>query len=199
MFLAICHYFFSDADSTSSRLSGEGRQPIPDHEIARTNRSCGHNTIYIHIVIPPAYKCAQKIDKIQWHGDNLDLSSFPIVDSANQPHISSLKTDVSDGLWSPANIDSLIAGFSVVSEPESKHNTEQGAQIHHRLSKPNNSISKNPLETEAGRLWADFGRPKVQPVAEQEYSNSANSEKNAPQQTKRTKVGGKARCQPLKL
>lgn len=42
----------------------------------------------------------------------------------------------------------------------------------------NRHISKNPLETEAGKLWADSGMPKGHPVAEEAFSNSASSEKN---------------------
>lgn len=90
----------------------------------------------------------------------LALSQF--LDSANQPHISSLRTHVSDGPWSPANIDSLIVGISVINEPNTPPIADQIAQVN-PFPRLNRHISKNPLETEAGKLWADFGMPKRSP------------------------------------
>lgn len=130
--------------------------------------------------------------------DNLDLSSFPVLENANQPHISSLRTHVSDGLWSSAKTDSLIAGFSVVNEPDTSPNAERSAQAN-PFPLLNNYSSKNPLETEAGKLWADFGKPKGHPVAEEVFPSSASSEKNSLPEIKRTKIRGKNRWQPLKF
>ncbi len=141
---------------------------------------------------------AKTSERDQKQPDSLDLSSFPILDSANQPHISSLMTHCSDGLWSPAKVDSLIAGFSVVSEPESASITEQSPQVFH-FPELNSRISKKSLENEASKLWADLGRPRGQPVAEKEVCSSASSEKDSPQGKKRTKERGTKRWQPLKF
>ena len=129
---------------------------------------------------------------------NLDLSSFPVPDGANQPHISSLKTHVSDSPWSPSNIDSFISGFSVVKEPDTPPITEQSAQVN-PFPQLNSRIFKNPLETEAGKLWADFGKQKGHSVAEEVFSSSASREKNSLPGTKRTKMRGKNLWQPLKF
>ena len=63
-------------------------------------------------------------DGDQGEPENLDLSSFPFLNLANQPYMSSLRTHVSDGPWSPSNLDSLIAGFSVVNKPDTPVNAE---------------------------------------------------------------------------
>ena len=136
-------------------------------------------------------------DGDQGQPDNLDLSSFPFLNAANQPHISSLRTHVSGGPWSPSNLDSLIAGFSVVNKPDTLPTAERSAQVN-SFPQLNSHISKNPLETEASKLWADFGKPKDPLMAEQVFSSSTSSEKSLPE-TERTKVRGKNRWQPLQF
>ena len=129
---------------------------------------------------------------------NLDLISFPIFNGANKPHISSWKTHVSDNPWSPSNIHSLISSFSVVNEPDTPPITEQSAQVN-PFPQLNGHISKVPLTTKAGKLWADSGKPKYHPVAEEVFSSSASSERKSPSETKRKKVRGRNWWQPLKL
>ena len=130
--------------------------------------------------------------------DNLDLSFFPLLNSVDQPQISGPWTHVSEGPWSPSNIDSLIAGFSVVDEPDAPPIAERSAQVD-PFPQLNSYICKNPFETEAGKLWADFGKPKVTPSAGEVFSNSASSEKNSPPEIRSTRVRGKNRWQPLKF
>ena len=141
------------------------------------------------------YDSGRTSDGDQRQPENLDLSSFPVLDNTHQPHISSSKTHVSDGPWSPAKIDSLIASFD---ESDTPPIIEQSAQVN-RFPHLNSHISKIPLETEAGKLWADFGKPKGHPVAEEMFFSSANSEKNSVSETKHTKMRGKNRWQPLKI
>ncbi len=129
---------------------------------------------------------------------NLDLISFPVLNGANKPHISSWKTHVSDNPWSPSNIHGLISSFSVVNESNTPPITEQSAQVN-PFPQLNSLISKIPLATEAGKSWADFGKPKDHPVAEKVFSSSASSGKKSPSETKRKKVRGKNQWQPLKL
>jgi len=136
-------------------------------------------------------------DGDQGQPDNLDFSSFPFLHCTNQPHISSLRTPVSDGPWSPSNLDSLIAGFSVVNKPHTPPTVERNAKVN-PFPQLNSHISKNPLEIEGSKLWADFGKPKSHPMAEQVFSNLTSSEKSLPE-TKRTKVRGKNRWLPLQL
>lgn len=136
-------------------------------------------------------------DGDQGQPDNLDPSSFPFLNGANQPHISTLRMHVSDGPWSPSNLDSLIAGFSGVNKPDTPPTAERSAQVN-PFPQLNSHISKNPLETEASKLWADFGKPKGPPMAEQVFSSSTSSERLLPE-TKRTKVRGKNRWQPLQF
>ena len=130
--------------------------------------------------------------------DNLDLSFFPLLNSVNQPQLSRSRAHVSDGPWSPSNIDSLIAGFSVDDEPDAPPIAERSAYVD-PFPQLNGHISKNPLETEAGKLWADFGKPKSHHVAAEVFSNSAGSEKNSLLEIKSTRVRGKNRWQPLKF
>lgn len=59
----------------------------------------------------------------------LDLSLFPVLTTVNQPQISSLRTHVSDGQWSPSNIDSLIAGFPVVDQQDIPPVAGRSAQL----------------------------------------------------------------------
>lgn len=141
--------------------------------------------------------CVRTSDGDQGQPDNLDLNSFPFLNGADQPHISSLRTHISDGLWSPSNLDSHIAGFSVANKPGIPPTAERSAQVN-PFPQLNRHISKNPLETEASKLWADFGNAKGPPMAEQVFSNSTSSEKLLPE-TKRTKVRGKNRWQSLQF
>lgn len=143
-----------------------------------------------------SFQSVRKSDRDQRQPDNLNLSSFPVLDKANQPHISSLKPHLSDGPWSPANIHSLIACFSVLNEPDTLPITEGSAQVN-PFPQLNSHVSKNPLETEAGKLWADLRKPKGHPVAEDAISRSASSEKNPLPGKKGTKKHGKSRWQPL--
>lgn len=136
-------------------------------------------------------------DRDQRQQVNLDLIAFPVLNGANQPHISSLKTHVSDNPWSPSNIHSLISSFLVVNEPDTPPITEQSAQVS-PFPQLNSHIAKVHFATEAGKLWADFGKPKGHPVAEEVFSSSVSSEKS-PSETKRKKVRGKNPWQPLKL
>lgn len=142
-----------------------------------------------------SYHSVRTSDGDQGQRNNLGPSSFPTLDSAYQPHISSLRTHVSDGPWSPSNIDSLIAGLSVVNEPDTLPTAERSAQVD-PFPQLNSHISRNPLETEAGKLWADFGKPKGHSIAEEVFPSSASSEKNSLPEIKRTKVRGKNRWQP---
>ena len=105
---------------------------------------------------------------------------------------------VSNGPWSPSNINSLIAGFSVVNEPNTPPIAERSAQVD-PFPQFSSHIPKNPFETAAGKLWADFGKPKCHPVAGEVFSNSADSEKKSLPELKSTRVRGKIRWQPLKF
>ena len=134
-------------------------------------------------------------DEHQAQPDDLDLSFFPVLRSANRPQISSLRTHTSDGPWSPSSIGSLVAGFSVGNEPDAPPIAERSAHVD---SFPQLN-SYTSFETEAGKLWADFGKPKGQPVAEEVISRSASSEKNPLPNIKRTKMRGKKIWQPLKF
>ncbi len=145
-----------------------------------------------------SYRSVGTPDGDQGQPDSLDLNSFPILKSANHTHLSSLRTHVSDDPWSLSTIDSLIKGFSIGNEPDTPPVTERSAQVN-PFPQLNTFISKNPLETEAGKLWADFGKPKDRPVAEQLFSRSARSEKDSLPGTKNTKVRGKNRWQQLKF
>ncbi|KAL9123989.1 MAG: hypothetical protein Q9217_006638 [Psora testacea] len=145
-----------------------------------------------------SYRNARTSGRHKAQPDNLDLSFFPVLDTVNQPQISSLRTHVSDGPWSPLNIDSLIAGFSVVNEQDIPLVAERSAQID-PFPQLNTHTPKNPLKTEAGKLWADFGKPKGHPVAEKAFSGSASSEMNSLPEKKSMKVRGKNRWQPLKF
>ena len=74
-----------------------------------------------------SFQSMQKSDGDQRRLDNLNLSSFPVLAKANQPHISSLKPHLSNDPWSPANINSLIACFSVLNKPNTPPITEGSA------------------------------------------------------------------------
>ena len=130
--------------------------------------------------------------------DTLDPSFFPLLNSVNQPQISGPRMHVSEGPWSPSNIDNLIASFSVDDEPDAPPIAEQSAHVD-PFPRLNSHISKNPLETEAGKLWADLRKPKGHPVAEDAFSRSASSEKNPLSGKKGTKKHGKSRWQPLTI
>lgn len=130
--------------------------------------------------------------------DTLDFSSFPYPDSTNQSHISRLTTHFSDGPWSPSNTDSLIAGFSVIDMTDTSQTSERSAQPS-PFPQLNSHISKNPLETNAGKLWADLGKPKGHPVVEEVSSSSASNEKDSLPEIKRMKVRGRNRWQPLEF
>jgi len=145
-----------------------------------------------------SYRGARTSGEHKAQPDNPDLSFFPVLNSDNRPQISSLRTHVSDGPWSPSSIDSLIAGLSVVNEPDAPPIAERSAQVN-PFPQLNSHISKNPFETEAGKLWADFGKPKGHPVAKEVSSSSASGEKNSLPEIKSTKVRGKNRWQPLKF
>lgn len=136
-------------------------------------------------------------DGDQGEPENLDLSSFPFLNLANQPYMSSLRTHVSDGPWSPSNLDSLIAGFSVVNKPDTPVNAERSTDVN-PFPQLNSHISKDSLETEASKMWAGFGKPKGHLMAKQVFSSSTSREKSLPD-TKHTKVRGKNRWQSLQL
>ena len=140
-----------------------------------------------------SFQSVRKSDGDQRQPDNLNLSSFPVLDKANQPHISSLKPHLSEGPWSPASIDNLIASLN---KPDTSPMTEDSAQVN-PFPQLNSHISKNPLETEAGKLWADLRKPKGHPVAEDAFPKSTSSEKNPLPGNKGTKKHGKSRWQPL--
>ena len=129
----------------------------------------------------------------QGQSDHLDLSSFPVID-ANRPYITSLKTQVSDGPWSPPNADSLIASFSVISETHNPPAAELQVDPFPRL---NSLIPKNPIETEAGQLWADFRKSKGQSTAGEPFYTTAKSKLNI--RGEEPKTGKKIRWQPLKV
>lgn len=65
-----------------------------------------------------SYQDVRIADGEQGKPDNLDLSSFSVLDSANQPQISGQRAHTSAGPWSSSNTDSLIAGLSIASKPE---------------------------------------------------------------------------------
>ena len=117
--------------------------------------------------------------------DNLDLSSFPVLDSTNQAHISSQSVHISSGPWSPSNISSIPT-------------TERGTQVN-PFPQLNHHIPPNPLETKAGKLWADFGKSKGHPIAEEVFPRSASNEGNSLPEKRYAKVRGKSRWQPLKF
>ncbi len=132
----------------------------------------------------------------QGQPDHLDLSSFPLLD-ADRPCISSPKTHMSDDLWSPSNVDSLMASFLVIPETHTSPVAELQSDPFPQL---NSCISKNPCETEAGQLWADFGKSKGHSAAEESFYTSADSKlKSSPSEVKRGKTGKKNRWQPLKV
>ena len=141
------------------------------------------------------YNSVRTSDEDQRQPENLHLSSFPVLDNTHQPHISSSKMHVSDGPWSPAKIDSLIAGFD---EPDTPPITEQSTQVN-PFPHLNSHTSKIPVETEAGKLWTDFVKPKGHLVAEEMFFSSTNSDKNSPLETKHTKLRGKNRWRPLNI
>ena len=130
--------------------------------------------------------------------DILDPSFFPLLNNDNQPQDSGPRMHTPDGPWSSSNINSLIAGFKVVDETDSPPIAARGAQVD-PFPQLNSQISKNPFETEACKLWADFGKSKAHPAAEEMFPNSADSEKNLLAEKKGTRVRGKNRWQPLKL
>ena len=130
--------------------------------------------------------------------DNLDPSFFPLLNIVNRPEISRPRMHISNGPWSPSNINSLIAGFTVVDESDAPPIATRSAQVD-PFPQLSSHISKNPFETKAGKLWADFGKPKGRPAAGEGFSNSANSEKNSLPEIKGTRVRGKNRWQPLKF
>lgn len=135
-------------------------------------------------------------DEDQEQSDHLDLSSFPVL-NADRPYISSLKTHVFDGPWSPSNIDSLTASFSTIPKTHTPPAAELPEDPFPRL---NSCISKNPFETEAGQLWAEFGKSKGHSAAEEPFPTSANSKvKSSPSEVKRGKTGKKIRWQPLEV
>lgn len=132
----------------------------------------------------------------QGQSDHLDLSSFPVLD-ADRPYISSLKTPISDDLWSPSNIDSLMASFLVIPETHTPPVAELQSDTFPRLNSCN---SKKPFETEAGQLWADFRKSEGHSTAGESFHTSANSKlKSSPSEVKRGKTGKKIRWQPLKV
>lgn len=137
-----------------------------------------------------SYHSARTHGRHKAQPDNLDLSFFPILNTVNQPQISSLRTHVSDGPWSPSNIDSLIAGFSVVNEQDIPSVAERSAQVD-PFPQLNTHTPKNVLETEAGKLWADFGKLKGHPVAGKVFSGTASSEMHSLPKRTNTKVRGK--------
>ena len=130
--------------------------------------------------------------------DNLDPSFFPLLNSVNRPQISRPRMHISDGPWSPSNINSLLAGFTVADEPDPPPIAARSAQVD-PFPQLSSHISKSPFETKAGKLWADFGKSKGHPAAEEMFSNAANSEKNSLREIKSTRVRGKNRWQPLKF
>lgn len=65
-----------------------------------------------------SYPGPRTSDRRKAQPDTLDLSFFPVLNNIDQPQISSPRTHVSDGPWSPSNIESLVAGFSVSNEPD---------------------------------------------------------------------------------
>ena len=135
-------------------------------------------------------------DEDQEQSDHLDLSSFPVL-NADGSSISSLKTHVLDGPWSPSNVDSLTASFSIIPKTHTSPAAELRDDPFPRL---NSCISKNPFETEAGQIWAKFGKSKSHPAAEEPFPTSANSKvKSSPSEVKRGKTGKKIRWQPLEV
>ena len=121
-------------------------------------------------------------------------------------HFSIVSTDrrsldqgcISNGPWSHSPFNSLIAGFTVVDKPEAPPIAARSAQVD-PFPQLSSHISKNAFETKAGKLRADFGRPKGHPAAEEVFSNAANSEKISLPERKGTRVRGKNRWQPLKF
>jgi len=165
--------------SSLSEMSGEergGPNPMDNITIERFSKS---------------YRGARTSGEHKAQPDNLDLSFFPVLNSDNRPQISSLRTHVSDGPWSPSSIDSFIAGFSYVNEPDAPLIAEVNP-----FPQLNSHISTNSFETEAGKMWAEFGKPKAEEVF---FFNSASSEKNSLPAIKSTKMRGKNRWQPLKF
>ena len=145
-----------------------------------------------------SHHSGQTSDGDQRRQANLDLISIPVLNGVNKPHISSWKTHVSDNPWSSSNIHGLISSFSVVNESNTPLIIEQSASVN-PFPQLNSHISKIPLATKASKLWANFGKPKDHPVAEEVFSSSASSGKKSPSETKRKRVRGKNRWQPLKL
>jgi hypothetical protein len=172
--------------SSLSEMSGEERDGpnLMDHiNIERSFKS---------------YRGARTSGEHRAQPDNLDLSFFPILNSDNRPQISSPRTHISDGPWSPSSIDSFIAGFSILNEPDAPPNAERSAQVN-PFPQLTSHTSKNPFETEAGKMWADFGKPKGYPGAEEMFSSPASSEKNSLPELKSKKMRGRIRWQPLKF
>ena len=142
------------------------------------------------------YHSIRAPDGDQEQSDHFGLSSFPVL-NADRPYISSLKTHVSDGPWSLSNVDSLIASFSIIPETHTPPVAELPGDPFPRL---NSCISKNPFETEASQLWAEFGKSKGHSAVEEPFPTFANNKlKSSPSEVKRGKIGKKIRWQPLKV
>ena len=103
--------------------------------------------------------------------------------------MSSLRTHISDGSWSPSNLDSLIAGFSVVNKPDTPVNAERSTDVN-PFPQLNSHIFKDSLETEVSKMWAGFGKLKGHLMAKQVFSSSTSRKKSL-LDTKHTKVCGK--------
>jgi len=137
-------------------------------------------------------------DRDQGQPDNLDLDSFPILKNANQTSLYSLRTYISDEPWSSSTINRLIKSFSIVNKPETPRVTDRSVLVN-PFPQLITHIPKNPLETEAGKLWADFGKPEGCLAADQVFPRSARSEKDSLPEKRSAKVRGKNRWQLLKF
>lgn len=168
--------------SSLSGMSGEERD--------------GANLMYHTTVVRSlkSYRGVRTSGERKAQPDNLDPSFFPVLNSDSQPQISSLRTQFPEGPWSPSSIDSLIAGFSFNNEPDTPPTAEDNP-----FPKLNSHIARNPLETEAGKLWADLGKPKSHPLAEDAFFSSGSNEKNSLPEMECTKMRGKTRWKPLKF
>ena len=125
--------------------------------------------------------------------ENLDLSSFPVLDSPNQSRVSGVEKQISDSLWSPSRVNSLIARLSVADEPDAPLVIEES-----NLFPPLSSHSPQKIfETEAGKIWASFGERRGQSIAEEKSSSSSSCEKKSPPVSKCTKARSKNRWQQL--
>ena len=145
-----------------------------------------------------SFASARTFNEDQELPDTLDLSLFPVPNVNNQPHASRSRTQVPDGPWSPSNMDSLIASFSVANIPDTPPAAERSTQVI-QFPQLNKHFSEPPIENEAGKLWAAFGEPKGHQVAEDVSSSCYQSEKNSPPETKYTKTRGKNKWRPLEL